>query len=380
MESTEVSSDLLASMGELREEEKIFVASQGRLMWLHFKRHKVAMVGLGVVGLMYLVAFLHGFVAPYAKMTRFGLYVYMPPTPLRFYDGKKLSLQPFVYGVTQGLDPTRKFRVFEEDKSVKYPIFLFVPGDKYKFLGLFETNFHLFGVHEDGIVSLLGTDSLGRDVFSRVLYGSAISLSIGLLGVFMSFLLGAVLGGISGYYGGVVDTIIQRVIEFLISVPTIPLWMALAAAVPVDWPPVRIYFMITVILSLVGWCGLARIVRSKILELREEDFTMAARLAGCSSWQVIRRHLLPSTMSYLIVHMTMAIPGMMLGETALSFLGLGLRTPVVSWGVMLNDTMNVAVVLSRPWLMWPAVFVVCFVLACNFMGDGLRDAADPYKV
>jgi peptide/nickel transport system permease protein len=380
MESTEVSSDLLASMGELREEQKIYVASQGRLMWLHFKRHKVAIVGLGVVCLMYLVAFLHGFVAPYERMTRFGLHVYMPPTPLRFYDGKKFSLQPFVYGVTQGLDPTRKFRVFEEDKSVKYPIFLFVPGDKYKFLGLFETDLHLFGVHKDGIVSLLGTDSLGRDVFSRILYGSAISLSIGLLGVLMSFLLGAVLGGISGYYGGLVDTIIQRVIEFLMSVPTIPLWMALAAAVPVDWPPVRIYFMITVILSLVGWCGLARIVRSKILELREEDFTMAARLAGCNGWQVIRRHLLPSTMSYLIVHMTMAIPGMMLGETALSFLGLGLRTPVVSWGVMLNDTMNVAAVLSRPWLMWPAAFVVCFVLACNFMGDGLRDAADPYRV
>jgi peptide/nickel transport system permease protein len=380
MEPIAVPSDSLAPQIELGKEERIFVASQGRLMWLHFTKHKLAIVGLCVVGLMYLVSIFHGFVAPYEKMTRFGLYVYMRPMALHFYDGKTFSLRPFVYGVTQGLDPTRKFRVFEEDRNVKYPIRFFVHGDKYSFLGLFDSDLHLFGVQGESMICLLGTDSLGRDMFSRILYGSAISLSIGLMGVFSSFLLGATLGGVSGYYGGAVDTVIQRVIEFLMSVPTIPLWMALAAAVPVDWPPTKVYFMITLILSLAGWCGLGRIVRSKILELREEDFTMAATLAGCNSWQIITRHLLPSTMSYLIVHMTMAIPGMMLGETALSFLGLGLRNPVVSWGVMLNDTMNVAAVLTRPWLMWPAVFVVCFVLACNFMGDGLRDAADPYKV
>lgn len=380
MESTAVPSDLLAPRRRLREEEKLYVASQWTLMWLHFKRHKVAIIGLGIVCFMYLIALFHGFVAPYEKMTRFGIQVFMPPTPLHFHDGEKFSLRPFVYGVEQGLDPTRKFRVFQEDRSVKYPIQFFVHGDKYKLFGLIESDVHLFGVEEDGLAALLGTDSLGRDVFSRIIYGSALSLSIGLLGVILSFILGAILGGISGYYGGVVDNIIQRITEFLISVPTIPLWMALAAAVPIDWPPARIYFMITIILSLAGWCGLARIVRSKILELREEDFVMAARLTGSSSWQIIRRHLLPSTMSYLIVHMTMAIPGMMLGETALSFLGLGLRRPVVSWGVMLYDTMNVAVVLSRPWLMWPAVFVVLFVLSFNFMGDGLRDAADPYKV
>jgi len=338
------------------------------------------MIGMCVVGLMYLMSLCHGFVAPYEKMTRFGTNVYMPPMRIHFHDGERFSLRPFVYGVTQGLDPTKKFRVFTEDKSVKYPIRFFVHGDRYSLLGLFDANLHLFGVGEGGSVALMGTDELGRDVFSRILYGSAISLSIGLLGVIVSFLLGATLGGVSGYYGGGIDNVIQRMIEFLMSVPTIPLWMGLGAAVPMDWPPTRIYLMITLILSLAGWTGLARIVRSKLLEIREEDYVMAARLAGLSSWQIIRQHLLPSTMSYLIVHMTLAIPGMMLGETALSFLGLGLRKPVVSWGVMLYDCMNVAVVLNRAWLMWPAVFVVLFVLAFNFMGDGLRDAADPYKV
>lgn len=380
MGTTAVPSERLVQGRRIEESERIYVASQWRLMWLHFKRHKVAIVGLAFVGSMYLISLLHGFIAPYGKMSRFGTLVYTPPTAIHFHDGERFSLRPFVYGVEQGLDPTKKFRVFQEDRSVKYPIRFFVEGDTYSFLGLFEARVHLFGVDEGGVIALLGTDSLGRDVLSRILYGSAISLSIGLLGVLFSFVLGAVLGGVSGYYGGVTDTVIQRVIEFLISIPTIPLWMALGAAVPVDWPPTRVYFMITLILSLVGWCGLARIVRSKLLEIREEDYVMAARLAGASSGQIIRRHLLPSTMSYLIVHMTLAIPGMMLGETALSFLGLGLRNPVVSWGVMLFDCMNVSVILTRPWLMWPAVFVVLFVLAFNFMGDGLRDAADPYKV
>lgn len=380
MDTTAVPPELLVRGRKLEASEKIYVASQWKLMWLHFRRHKVAMVGLAFVSFMYLISILHGFVAPYDKMTRFGTRVFLPPTKIHFYDGEKVSLRPFVYGVKQGLDPTKKFRVFSEDQSVKYPIHFFVHGDKYRFLGLFDADLHLYGVEKGGLVALLGTDSLGRDVFSRIMYGSAISLSIGLLGVIFSFILGATLGGISGYYGGVTDTIIQRIIEFLISVPTIPLWISLSAAVPVDWPPTKVYFMITLILSLAGWCGLARIVRSKLLELREEDYVMAARLAGASSGQIIGRHLLPSTMSYLIVHMTLAIPGMMLGETALSFLGLGLRNPVVSWGVMLYDCMNVAVVLTRPWLMWPAVFVVLFVLAFNFMGDGLRDAADPYKV
>jgi peptide/nickel transport system permease protein len=276
-------------------------------------------------------------------------------------------------------NPETFAREYEPDKSVVYPVKFFVRGTEYSFLGLFDTDIHLFGVAEGGTLFLLGTDKLGRDLFSRILYGSAISLSIGLLGVITSFVLGAILGGVSGFYGGAIDMIIQRIIVFLTSIPTIPLWMALSAAVPIDWPPLQIYFAITLILSLRGWCGLARVVRGKLLEVREEDFVMAARLAGASDWRIINRHMLPSMMSYLIVNMTLAIPRMILGETSLSFLGLGLAPPVVSWGVLLKAAQNLRTVSSNPWLLLPGAFVVVTVLALNFVGDGLRDAADPYR-
>jgi peptide/nickel transport system permease protein len=359
--------------------ERLFVASQWDLMWLHFRRHRLAMVGLVIVLLLYVMALFHGFIAPYEKGTRTS-YINMPPKEIHFTHEGQFSLRPFVYGITVKKDIQTMSRTFEVDKSQRYAVRFFARGDPWSFLGLFSSDRHLFGVEEGGTVSLMGTDELGRDMLSRILYGAAISLSIGLLGVISSFILGAILGGISGYYGGVVDTIIQRVIEFLLSVPTIPLWMALSAAVPISWPPLRVYFAITLILSIIGWCGLARIVRSKLLELREEDFVMAARLAGSSPWQIILRHLLPSTISYLIVHMTLSIPWMILGETSLSFLGLGLRPPVVSWGVLLQKAQNVGTVNSFPWLMWPGAFVVLTVLSFNFMGDGLRDAADPYIV
>jgi peptide/nickel transport system permease protein len=249
-------------------------------------------------------------------------------------------------------------------------------------LGLFHTDRHLFGLtvsQDQQGVFLFGTDQLGRDVFSRVVYGARLSLSIGLVGVFMSMTLGLLLGGVSGYYGGVVDDIIQRVIEFLRSMPTTPLWMALSAALPADWPIIRIYFGITVILSFVGWTGLARVVRGRFLALREEDFVMSAKLVGASEMRIILRHMLPSFLSYLIASMTLSIPGMILGETGLSFLGLGLREPAISWGVLLSDAQNVAAIVLSPWRMWaPAASVVIAVLAFNFLGDGLRDAADPY--
>jgi peptide/nickel transport system permease protein len=359
--------------------ERLFVASQWDLMWLHFRRHRVAMVGLIVVLLLYVMALFHGFLAPYEKATRTP-YVNMPPKGIHFVHEGRFSLRPFVYGITVKKDIETMSRTFEADESQRYAVRFLVQGDTWSFLGLFKSDRHLFGVEEGGTIALMGTDELGRDLLSRILYGAAVSLSIGLLGVISSFILGAILGGISGYYGGVVDTIIQRVIEFLLSVPTIPLWMALSAAVPIGWPPLRVYFAITLILSIIGWCGLARIVRSKLLELREEDYVMAARLAGSGPWQIILRHLLPSTISYLIVHMTLSIPWMIIGETSLSFLGLGLRPPVVSWGVLLQKAQNVGTVNSFPWLMWPGAFVVVTVLSFNFMGDGLRDAADPYIV
>ena len=255
----------------------------------------------------------------------------------------------------------------------------FIQGDEYKFWGLFKTKLHFFGVEEPGKIFLFGTDSLGRDMFSRVLSAARISLSIGLIGVAISFVLGCIMGGISGYFGGAIDMLIQRIIEFLQSLPDIPLWMALAAAVPITWPPLRIYLMITIILSIKGWTGLARIVRGKILQLRAEDYVMAAVISGVTEAGIIGRHLLPGFISYLIVSLTLAVPGMILGETALSFIGIGLRPPVVSWGVMLQQAQNVRVIAITPWLLIPAIFVVVSVLTFNFVGDGLRDAADPYK-
>jgi peptide/nickel transport system permease protein len=255
----------------------------------------------------------------------------------------------------------------------------FAQGDPYKLLGFIPMSTHLFLAESPGRIFLLGTDQLGQDLFSRILHAAQISLSIGLVGIAFSFVLGCLIGGISGYYGGTVDMVIQRIIEFLISIPTLPLWMGLSAALPRNWSQIKVYFAITVILALAGWTGLARVVRGKILSTRNETFVKAAELAGASQARILLKHLLPSFTSYLIVNVTMSIPYMILGETALSFLGLGLRPPVVSWGVLLNAAQNVRTVAQYPWMLSPVIFVVLTVLAFNFLGDGLRDAADPYK-
>ena len=362
---------------ELMPEERIYVATQWQLMWYRFRRHKLAVIGTLVAMALYLMALFADFLAPYGKLDRFSQHIYAPPQSIRFFAEGRLRA-PFTYALIPKPDPITFRRIFEVDKTTRYPLRFFVRGVEYKFLGLIKSDLHLFGVDQGGTIFLLGTDLLGRDVFSRVLAGSVISLSIGLVGVFSSFILGCLLGGISGLYGGMADIIIQRIIEFLTSIPTIPLWMALSAAVPKNWSAIQVYFAITIILSLRGWCSIARVVRGKLLQVKEEDFVMAARLSGARDWRILTRHLLPATVSYLIVEMTLAVPQMILGETSLSFLGLGLRPPVVSWGVLLQLAQNVRTVSMNPWLLTPAAWVILTVMAFNFMGDGLRDAADPY--
>ena len=358
-----------------------YVAPQWKLMYWKFRRHRMAVISVFVLLFFYLVAAFCEFVAPYdpeAFSTRFSL---APPTRVHFFDEAGNFHGPFVYGSTRGRDPETLRPTFVEDKSLIYPIGLFVSGAPYKMWGSFDADLHLFGIgaplDQQGVF-LFGADRLGRDVFSRIVYGARISLSIGLVGVFLSLILGIVLGGISGYYGGVADNIIQRMIEFIRSVPSIPLWMGLSAALPPNWPVVRLYFGITVILSLIGWTGMARVVRGRFLALREEDFVLAARLSGASEMRVVLRHMVPSFLSYIIASLTLAIPGMILAETGLSFLGLGLRAPAISWGVLLQEGQNLRSVALAPWVLIPGLAVVLSILAFNFLGDGLRDAADPY--
>ena len=362
---------------ELIRGEEYFIATQWQLMWRKFRRHKLALTGGFVLIVFYLFCFLAEFIAPSTPWARNRELVYAPPQRVRIFHEGKIH-RPFVYGYEKSIDMLTTQRIYTPDHDKMRSIRFFVRGEPYKFWGMFNTTLHLFGTEEEAIL-LLGSDSFGRDMFTRNLYASRVSLSVGLVGVMLSFFLGIVLGGISGYYGGALDVAIQRIIEFLISLPTIPVWMALAAALPPDWSSIKIYFGVTIILSIVGWTGLARVVRGKLLELREADFVMAARLAGTRESRIIAGHLLPSFLSYLIVHLTLAIPGMILGETALSFLKLGIRPPAVSWGTLLQDAQNVETVLLYPWLMIPALYVVLAVLMFNFLGDGLRDAADPYK-
>jgi peptide/nickel transport system permease protein len=361
---------------EIGKEEKIYYASQWQLIWWKFRRHKLAIIGGIVLFLLYLSAILCEFLAPYSPTTRFEGYQNAPPTKIHLFEDGRIQ-KPFIYGFKKELNMKTFQWEFKEDKTKKYYVEFWGKGEPYKLWGIFKADRHLFTV--DGYPLFpFGADSMGRCLFSRSLYGARISLSIGLVGVFLSFFLGIIIGGVSGYFGGTVDMTIQRIIEFLSSIPTIPLWMSLSAALPKDWPVIKLYFAITIILSIIGWTGLARVVRGKLLALREEDFTMAARLAGASEWRIITRHLLPSFTSHLIVSITLSIPNMILGETALSFLGLGMQPPAVSWGVLLQDAQNIAAVALYPWKLLPSVFVILTVLAFNFLGDGLRDAADPY--
>jgi peptide/nickel transport system permease protein len=365
---------------EAAADQRIFVATQWQLMWWRFRKHKVAVASAIVIAGFYAVVLGADFLAysdPDASEAQRSL---MPPQRLYFFDGWRFA--PYVHGLKGARDPQTFKRVYRPDPSEKIPVRFFAQGFEYKFLGLLPMTRHLIGV--DGgrdaskTIFLLGTDVQGRDLWSRLMYGTRISLTIGLVGVTASLILGVVLGGLSGFYGGSIDTLIQRIIEILRSIPTIPLWMGLAAALPRDWSILQVYFAITIIISLLAWTELARVVRGRFLSLREEDFVVSARLAGCSQMRTIFVHMVPSFMSHIIAATTLALPAMIVSETSLSFLGLGLRPPAISWGVLLQQAQNVQTVAISPWLMLPAVPVIIAVVAFNFLGDGLRDAADPY--
>jgi peptide/nickel transport system permease protein len=360
------------------EQERYYLASQWQLMWWKLKRHRVAVIAGAVLLVMYASILVSEFIAPYNLHSRNTNYIYAPPQSIHLFDDGRF-VGPFVYGWSYRLNMESLKREYAEDKSKVQPVRFFCLGDKYNFWGAIPGRFHIMCPAQGGTLFLLGTDRLGRDMFSRIIYGARISLTIGLIGIAISFTLGLVIGGVAGYYGGRVDHIIQRVIEVFRSFPEIPLWMALSAILPVNWSPVLIYFGITAILGLLDWTGLARAVRSKLLALREEDYCMAAQLMGAKPRRIIARHLMPGFMSHMIASATLSIPTMILGETALSFLGLGLRPPITSWGVLLNEAQNINVVALYPWLMLPVVPVIILILAFNFFGDGLRDAADPYK-
>ena len=377
MTESKIAHDVAASLRA--DEERIYVASQRQLMWWRFRKHRLAVIATAVVIIFYIVALFAEFFAYAEPHDMSGARIHVPPQPIHLFDDGRF--RPHVKVLIKERDPTTLKLSYEPDPEATIGIRLFARGFEYKLFGLIPTDRHLIGVTEgraEDSIFLLGTDQPGRDMFSRLVFASRISLSVGLVGVTISLFLGVILGGLSGYYGGVVDTLIQRLIEILRSVPTIPLWMGLAAAMPIEWSVLRVYFAITVILSLLGWTGLAREVRGRFLALREEDFVLAAELVGCGRLRVIFRHMVPAFLSHIIATTTLALPAMIINETALSFLGLGMRPPAISWGTLLQQAQQVQVIITTPWLLLPVVPVVVVILAFNFMGDGLRDAADPY--
>ncbi len=363
---------------EVKKKEAYYTATQLQLMWWKFRRHRVAIIGSIVLGIFIFILLFCEFLSPYGSQSRDSDYIFGPPQKIRLFDEKGTFRGLFVYGMSTSFDIKSMTLNLKEDKEAIHKIVFFAKGEKYKMWGFIKSNVHLF-LAEGGYIHLFGTDNLGRDVFSRTLIGTRTSLSIGFIGVLIAFIVGLIVGGVSGYYGGFLDNLLQRLIEFIRSIPTLPLWMSLAAILPKEWTPIQVYFAVTIILGFLTWTTLARRVRGKLISMREEDFVFAARLAGSSDVRIIWRHMLPAFLSYIIVDLTVSFPAMILGETTLSFIGLGLREPVVSWGVLLQASQNVKAIEQHPWLFIPAIFVVISVLAFSLVGDGMRDAADPYS-
>jgi peptide/nickel transport system permease protein len=360
-------------------EQRIAVATQWQLMWWRFRKHRLAIGGTVVLVAFYVVALFADFFAYVDPLESEAQRSLMAPQQIHWFD--EGSFRPYVYALTGTRDPNTFKRVYVPDTSRKIPVVFFGHGEPYDLLGFIPTDRHLIaveGAKAADSLFLMGTDMQGRDLWSRLMYATRTSMTIGLVSVALSLVLGVVLGGISGYFGGLIDTVIQRIIEILRSIPTIPLWMGLAAALPADWDVVKVYFAITIIISLIGWTELARVVRGRFISLKQEDFVMAAELLGCSKARIIFRHMVPSFISHIIAATTLAIPAIIISETSLSFLGLGLRPPAISWGVLLQDAQNIQALVISPWLLYPSVAVIVAVLAFNFMGDGIRDAADPY--
>ncbi len=352
--------------------------SQRQLIWRRFKKHRAGVIGGCVVIFLYICVFLGEFLSPHDPTHRYYNYVHLPAQRIHIFSQDGIHW-PFVYGIKKSFDLQTGVKAYTEDASVRYPVYPFARGAQYTFYGLFTTDIHLFGTGKDNPMFLLGTDRFGRDMLSRIIAGGRISLTIGLLAVFISLTLGSTLGVISGYYGGNIDNIIQRIIELIFAFPSIPILMALSAILPPEWPSHLVFMGIVTVLALVGWGGLAREIRGKTLSIRESDFVLAARVAGARDRRIIFRHLLPSMFSHIIVIATLAIPGFILGESTLSFLGLGIKPPMTSWGLLLADAMNIHSLSLYPWLLIPGVCIIIAVLAFNFLGDGLRDAADPYS-
>ena len=360
-------------------QDDYYTASQWQLIWWRFRRHKLAMIGAAVLGFLIILAAFADFLSPVSPHARNLDYVLGPPMVLVFWDESGVYLPPVVYGITTERNPTTLRMEATRDPSIKQPVRFFVRGEPYRMWGLVESDIRLFGLAGGAPLHLLGTDSLGRDILSRSAFALRISLSVGLAGVLISFLIGMLIGGLAGYFGGLFDFLTMRLIELVMSIPTLPLWMTLAVIVPKEWNAIESYIAITVLLGLLSWTGLARDIRSKLISLRNEDYVVAARLSGVRDWTIVRRHMLPAPTSYIIVSLTLAFPAIILGETALSFLGFGLRPPVISLGVLLENAQNVRTIAQSPWVMSPVFFVILIVLAFSFMGDGLRDAADPYS-